>query len=259
MKKGVYLIPNSITLMGTTCGFYSIISTLNQNWEHAAWAILLATIFDALDGWVARLTNSASKFGVQLDSLSDLLTFCVAPAILLYSWKLHDCVYHLQGRETAVRLGWAVTLFFVLCGAMRLARFNVQSDTVESRSFTGMPTPGAAVCMASGVLVFMKYEIDFTGMIYVLAGLMFLMDILMVSNIRYVSAKDYLMMKRKPFWMLVLLAAIVGLIVVDPPVMLFTTSLVYVASGLIDEAVRLVRHKPRQNAQPQPPQPRRAA
>lgn len=235
MKKGVYLIPNSITLMGATCGFYSILATLEGNWEHAAWAILLATIFDALDGWVARLTNAASRFGVQLDSLSDLLTFCVAPAILLYKWKLHECG----------RVGWGVTLFFVLCGALRLARFNVQSDTAESRSFTGMPTPGAATCMASGVLVFLTYELDFTAMAYVLTGLMFLLDFLMVSNIRYLSAKEFLMMKRKPFWMLVLFAAIVFLIFVNPPVVLFTSSLVYIISGLVEEGSRIVRHRPR--------------
>ncbi|MEI6218298.1 MAG: CDP-diacylglycerol--serine O-phosphatidyltransferase [bacterium] len=235
MKKGVYLIPNSITLMGATCGFYSILATLESNWEHAAWAILLATIFDALDGWVARLTNAASRFGVQLDSLSDLLTFCVAPAILLYKWKLHECG----------RVGWGVTLFFVLCGALRLARFNVQSDTAESRSFTGMPTPGAATCMASGVLVFLTYELDFTSMAYVLTGLMFLLDFLMVSNIRYLSAKEFLMMKRKPFWMLVLFAAIVFLIFVNPPVVLFTSSLVYIISGLVEEGGRIIRHRPR--------------
>ena len=235
MRKGVYLIPNSLTLMGTTCGFYSILATLDKNWEHAAWAILFATIFDALDGWVARLTNAGSRFGVQLDSLSDLLTFCVAPAILLYSWKLHACD----------RVGWAVTLFFILCGALRLARFNVQSDTVESRNFTGLPTPGAAICMASGVLVFIKYQIEFEALGYILTGLMFLVDILMVSNIRYVSAKEYLMMKRKPFWMLVLFAAIVFLIYLNPPVMLFTGSIVYILSGLMEEAGRLIRHKPR--------------
>lgn len=244
MKKGVYLIPNSITLMGATCGFYSILATLDKNWEHAAWAILLATVFDALDGLVARLTNASSRFGVQLDSLSDLLTFCVAPAILLNSWKLHDCG----------RFGWAVTLFFVLCGALRLARFNVQSDTVESRSFTGMPTPGAAICMASGVLFFLKYEINFIGLGYILAGLMFLMDILMVSNVRYLSAKEFLLMKRKPFWMLVLFAAIVFLIYVNPPVVLFTGSIVYILSGLIEEAIRLINGRPRPGFTV-PPQP----
>jgi len=245
LKRGVYLIPNSITLMGTTCGFYSILATLDGNLEHAAWAILFATIFDALDGWVARLTNTGSRFGVQLDSLSDLLTFCVAPAVLLYDWKLRDCIISLELHDSTLRIGWAVTLFFVLCGALRLARFNVQSDTVESRCFTGMPTPGAAVCMASGVLVCLKYNIDFPSLVYIMTGLMFLMDILMVSNIRYVSAKDFQSMKRKPFWMLVLFAAIVFLIFHNPPVMLFIASIVYVLSGLIDEANYILRRRPR--------------
>ncbi|MEI8243519.1 MAG: CDP-diacylglycerol--serine O-phosphatidyltransferase, partial [bacterium] len=151
MRKGIYIIPNSITLCGMTLGFYSILSSLkgfsstgaeaSAHFSYAASAILFANIADALDGWVARLTNSTSKFGVQLDSLSDLLTFGAAPAVLAFSYCLYDL-----GRG-----GWAVPLFFVLCAAMRLARFNVQSDSAECRHFTGMPTPSAATILSSGI------------------------------------------------------------------------------------------------------------
>jgi len=243
LRKGIYIIPNSITLCGMTLGFYSILSSLKgfsaPNAEaigyftYAAWAILFANIADALDGWVARLTNSTSKFGVQLDSLSDMLTFGAAPAILVFSWCLHEL-----GRG-----GWAVALFFVLCAALRLARFNVQVDNAECRSFTGIPTPSAATILSSGILVCIEDQIRFRGLDYIFLGLALLLGLLMVSTVRYHSLKEAMTMKgKKPFWALVVVAIIVFLILVNPPRTIFIASFLYLLSGLIEAAYRL-RHK----------------
>ncbi len=238
MKKGIYILPNSITLCGMTCGIYAILQIVKypndlRHLEMAAWAILLANIFDALDGWVARLTNSASRFGVQLDSLSDLISFCAAPSILIYSWELN----------ALGRYGWAASLFFVLCGAMRLARFNVQSDSVESRSFTGMPTPAAATILTSSLLMCLNYwSTPPRWVAFIALGLTFLVAFLMVSTIRYRSAKEILMRQRKPFWWLVLFAGLIYLLVIHPGPFLFIASILYLFSGLAEHAYhRFVR------------------
>lgn len=252
LKKGIYILPNSITLCGMTCGIYAMLQIIKypndpRHLELAAWAILLANIFDALDGWIARLTNSASRFGVQLDSLSDLLTFCAASSILVYSWELN----------TLGRYGWAASLFFVLCGAMRLARFNVQSDSVESRSFTGMPTPAASTILTSGVLLSLNYwEAPPRWIAYLALGLTFLIAFLMVSTVRYRSAKEILMRQRKPFWWLVLFAGLIYLLAIHPGPVLFVGSIIYLLSGLIEHGYRhLVKTGPRlQTAHPTSPQ-----
>ena len=121
------------------CGFYAILASLKGHYIYSAWAILIANVFDGLDGWVARLTHSTTRFGIELDSLSDLVAFGIAPAVLIYSWAL----------QSFGRLGWGAAFLFVICGALRLARFNVQMGSAESKSFTGMPIPGAATVMAS--------------------------------------------------------------------------------------------------------------
>ena len=234
MKKGIYIIPNSITLCGMTLGFYSILSSLKGDYSYAVWAILFANIADALDGWVARLTNSTSKFGVQLDSLSDMLTFGAAPAILVFSWGFPTLTPH--------RLGWAVSLFFVLCAALRLARFNVQVDTAECRSFTGMPTPSAATILTSGILVCLEEHLEYTWLPYVFLGLVFLLGLLMVSNVRYHSLKELNKLKKKPFWVLVMVAVMVLLILVNPAKTIFIASSLYLFSGLLEALYRL-RHK----------------
>jgi CDP-diacylglycerol--serine O-phosphatidyltransferase len=256
MKKGIYILPNSITLCGMTCGIYAILQIVKypndpHRLELAAWAILLANIFDALDGWIARLTNSASRFGVQLDSLSDLLTFCAASSILVYSWELN----------TLGRYGWAASLFFVLCGAMRLARFNVQSESVESRSFTGMPTPAASTILTSGVLLSLNYwEAPLTPprwIAYLALGLTFLLAFLMVSTVRYRSAKEILMRQRKPFWWLVLFAGIIYLLVIHPGPVLFLGSIVYLLSGLVEQAYRKIAKRPARPPAPHLPSPQK--
>jgi len=221
LRKGVYLLPNLITAGGIFAGFYVIIASTSGNYQRAAWFIMLAAIFDGLDGKVARLTGTASKFGVELDSLADVISFGVAPGVLLYEWALRPFG----------KLGWLAAFLYVICGALRLARFNVQVSTVESRRFIGLPIPAAACIVATCVLLF--YELGGTGTIKMVSMvvLVFLLAFLMVSNIKYLSLKDPELFKRQPFMMLVLAIILLIVIVAKPEVMLFLIGMAYMVSG----------------------------
>lgn len=221
LRKGVYLLPNLITAGGIFAGFYVIIASTDGHYKTAAWFILLAAIFDGLDGKVARLTGTASKFGVELDSLADVISFGVAPGVLLYDWALRPFG----------KLGWLAAFLYVICGALRLARFNVQVSTVESRRFVGMPIPAAACIVATCVLLF--YELGGTGTIrmFSMVVLVFLLAFLMVSNIKYLSLKDPDLFKRQPFMLLVLAIILLIVIVAKPEIMLFLIGMTYLASG----------------------------
>ncbi len=146
----IYVLPNLLTTMNMFFGFFAIIYSINGNFIYAAYAIVAAAVFDSLDGRVARATNSMSRFGAEYDSLSDLVSFGVAPSIMLYLWSL----------EPFGRVGWLACFFYVACGALRLARFNVQSGSVEKAYFQGLPIPMAAGIAASSVLAFEDLELD---------------------------------------------------------------------------------------------------
>ena len=223
LRKGVYILPNLITAAGIFAGFYVIIAATDGHYNRAAWFILLAAIFDGLDGKVARLTGTSSKFGVELDSLADVISFGVAPGVLLYLWALRPFG----------KLGWLAAFLYVICGALRLARFNVQVSTVESRRFIGIPIPAAACIVATCVLLF--YELGGTGTIkmFSMVVLVFILALLMISNVKYLSLKDPELFKRQPF--LILVGAIILLIVVvaRPEVMLFLVGMAYMVSGPI--------------------------
>lgn len=224
MKKGIYILPNTLTLCGMFCGFYAILAALKGNYLHAAWAIIVANIFDGLDGWVARLTHSTTRFGIELDSLSDLIAFGVAPAVMLYKWALMPFG----------RVGWAAAFLFMACGALRLARYNVQMGSTESKSFTGMPIPGAATIVAT--LVIFYYEIWNKPPVknYFILIFTFFLAILMVSTLRFHGAKELDFRKRKPFWILVAIVMIFMLIVIHPPVALFVFAMLYLVGGIIE-------------------------
>lgn len=221
LRKGVYLLPNLVTAGGIFAGFYSIIASTDGNFARAAWFILLAGIFDGLDGKVARLTGTSSKFGVELDSLADVISFGVAPGVLLYNWALRPFG----------KLGWLAAFLFVICGALRLARFNVQVSTVESKRFVGLPIPAAAGIVATCVLLF--YELGGTGTVkmFSMVVLVFALAFLMVSNVKYFSLKDPELFKRQPFMMLVGAIMIMILIVAKPEIMLFCIGMIYMFSG----------------------------
>ncbi len=224
MRKGIYLLPNTLTLCSMLLGFYSILSTLKGNYLHAAWAILFATIFDGLDGWVARLTNSTTKFGIELDSLSDLVSFGVAPAIMMYKWSL----------APFGRIGWVAAFWFMACGALRLARYNVQMGSTESKSFTGMPIPGAATIIASLVLFYHEMSDMPPGKNILILGLTVLLAFLMVSTLKYHGAKEIDFRQRKPFWILVAFVLGLTIIVMHPPISLFLFAMIYLLGGIIE-------------------------
>ena len=235
MKKGVYLLPTSLTLCSMFFGFYSILASLKGNYVHAAWAIMFATIFDGLDGWVARLTHTTTKFGIELDSLSDLVAFGVAPAVMLYKWGLF-----LFGR-----IGWAAAFLFMVCGALRLARYNIQMGSTESKAFTGMPIPGAAAVVATLVIFYHEmWELTPDKNYFILLLTVFL-SVLMVSTLRFHGAKELNLGKRKPFSILVGIVIVFAFIVVHPQIALFLFAMLYLIGGIIENSILFYRKRKR--------------
>jgi CDP-diacylglycerol--serine O-phosphatidyltransferase len=242
MKKGVYILPNLFTTGNLFCGFWAIVSVFQEKYYYAAIAILLATVFDILDGKVARLSGSTSKFGVQYDSLADLISFGIAPALLAYSWALRP-----YGR-----FGWLAAFLFVVCGALRLARFNIMSAAGDTKYFKGLPIPAAASVIALTILLYLRLvetgwikDIVILVMIYVLA-------FLMVSSIRYFSFKELNLAKRKPFgiFMFVVLSLIV--IVMEPVIVLSGFIFFYVLSGPVRMVMAWQKKKALRKMEPIP-------
>jgi CDP-diacylglycerol--serine O-phosphatidyltransferase len=233
LKRGVYLLPNLVTTGGLFAGFYGIVATMKGDYQLAAWFILISAVFDALDGKVARLTGTTSRFGVEYDSLVDLVSFGVAPALLMYSWAL----------QSFGKFGWLAAFLYVVCGALRLARFNIQVNTVESRRFVGLPIPAAAGMVASCVLLF--YQLGGSGTIrkVSIVLLIYILAYLMVSNHSYHSFKDPELVKRQPFSFLVLAIIFIIVIVAEPEIMLFSIASLYAVSGPIGSVVKYFRHK----------------
>ena len=234
LKRGVYLLPNLVTTGSLFAGFYGIVATMNGRYDIAAWFILISAVFDALDGKVARLTGTTSRFGVEYDSLADVVAFGVAPGLLMYSWAL----------KPFGKFGWLAAFLYVVCGALRLARFNVQVNTVESRRFVGLPIPAAAWMVASCILIF--YHLGGSGTIKKVSVvlLIYILAYLMVSNHSYHSFKDPELVKRQPFSFLVLAIILIIVIVAQPEIMLFSMASFYVVSGPATTVFRYFRGKP---------------
>lgn len=237
MRKGIYILPNTLTLCGMFLGFFSILSSLKGNYLHASWAIIFAAIFDGLDGWIARLTHSTTRFGIELDSLSDLVAFGVAPAVMLYKWAL----------APFGRIGWAAAFLFMACGALRLARYNVQMGSTESKSFTGMPIPGAAIIVATLVIFYYEVWETIPSKNFYILFLAFFLAVLMVSTLRYHGAKEIDFSKRKPFWILVAIVVVFTLIVMHPPVALFIFAMIYLFGGIIENVILYYRRRKQMN------------
>ena len=224
-SRGIYLLPSILTTFGMFAGFYSIIASINGDFTLAAISIMVAMLWDALDGRVARLTNTQSDFGAQYDSLADLVSFGVAPALLVYEWSLSDLG----------RIGWLAAFIFLACAALRLARFNTQVGISDKRYFQGLPSPAAAGVIASMIwLKFWKFEYFDFGIVslsyYVGVGITIVCALLMVSNVRYYSFKE-LDSKKASFRFL--LAIVLSFIVLlsKPNIFLFTGFFVYMLSG----------------------------
>ncbi|MGE5809616.1 MAG: CDP-diacylglycerol--serine O-phosphatidyltransferase [Nitrospirota bacterium] len=244
MRKGIYILPNLITLSSMFAGFYSIVASFNGDFERAAWAILIASIFDVLDGWVARVTHTATRFGIEMDSLADVISFGVAPGILAYTWTL----------SSFGKIGWLGSFFLVACAALRLARFNVQMGSAEKKHFTGLPTPASALVIATTVLAYEEIVgilerlnlvrlADAVAKDYWVLALTFLLAGLMVSNITYHSLKEANLKERRPFGILVVIAAFLAVVAYHPALVLFLVSVSYVAVGIAEALYQLVRRR----------------
>lgn len=233
MRKGIYLLPNTVTLCGMFCGFYAILASFKGQHVFGAWAILAGVIFDGLDGWVARVTHSTTKFGIELDSLSDLVAFGIAPAVLIYSWGLQDFG----------RFGWGASFFYVICGALRLARYNVQMGTAESKAFTGLPIPGAAVMIATLVLFYEDVLGGLKGINIMIFLLPFILAVLMVSTFRYHALKEITSKKRMPFRLLVAVVTALVLIFMYPEFVMFIFSIIYISSGIVEGTILFYRKR----------------
>ena len=236
VPRGVYILPNLFTTASLFAGFLSITMAFAGNFDDAAWAILFSALMDGLDGKVARLTGSASQFGVEYDSLADAIAFGVAPGILAWAWQLH----HFG------RLGGGAAFLFAACGALRLARFNVSVATTSKRFFIGLPIPAGGCTFATFVLFLPHLPEFMLGAVpHMALGLSFLAPLLMVSRVRYFSFKEYGFVKAHPFSTLVSALLIFVLLFSMPRLWAFLACLGYILSGLIYTFLLL----PRRNKQ----------
>jgi CDP-diacylglycerol--serine O-phosphatidyltransferase len=233
MRKGIYILPNLFTTGSLFAGFYSMVATMNGEYKTAAVWVLVSSIFDGLDGKVARLTGTSSKFGVEYDSLADLVAFGVTPGLLMYSWAL----------KPFGRLGWLAAFLFVVCGALRLARFNVQVNTVESKRFVGLPIPAAASMVSATVLLFYHFGWPSSYKKLAILLLLYFLAFLMVSNVKYYSFKEPELIKRQPFGFLVFAVILLIVIAAAPVVMLFVLFICYIMSGPISLLISLPRRR----------------
>lgn len=229
LGKGIYLLPNLCTTASLFCGFFSIVKSLSGDYISAAWAILLSGIFDLLDGRLARITHAESEFGIEYDSLVDLASFGLAPGIMIYTWTLFSLK----------KMGWLAAFLYFACGAMRLARFNLQHNTVEGKRFQGLPIPIAAYVLATYVIFYHDYHaIPPEGSILVLTMTMML-ALLMVSNIGYLSFKEFDFKHRNSFFALVLLVIGIFVVALSPESTMFFLVVGYVSFGIIEHIFRM--------------------
>ncbi|ARU27601.1 CDP-diacylglycerol--serine O-phosphatidyltransferase [Cellvibrio sp. PSBB006] len=214
--RGVYLLPNLFTTAALFAGFYAIIAAMHGNFDSAAIAIFIAMVFDGMDGRVARLTNTSSAFGEQYDSLSDMVSFGLAPALVMFSWSLHDLG----------KLGWAAAFIYAACAALRLARFNTQIGTVDKKHFVGLASPAAAAIIAS--IVWTWHNSDMGELAAIPAALITaLTGLLMVSNFRYSSFKNIDFRGRVPFVVMLLIVFVFAVLLIDQASVLLTMSIIY--------------------------------
>lgn len=219
--RGIYLLPNAFTTAALFCGFYAIVMGMNGNFEKATIAIFVAMVLDSLDGRVARLTNTQSEFGAQYDSLSDMVSFGAAPALVAYEWGLRDLG----------QWGWLAAFVFCACAALRLARFNTNINIVDKHYFQGIPSPAAAALVAGFVWVMTDLGVSGTDMRWVMWVLTVLAGLTMVSNVPFYSFKDVNLKKSVPFAVPFVLVLTYVLIVSDPPKVLFGIFVLYWLSG----------------------------
>ena len=234
LRKGIYVLPNLFTLAALFGGFYAIVMAMNGFFEASAIAIFCSIVLDSLDGRVARMTNTQTEFGAQMDSLADMVSFGAAPALITYQWALKDLG----------RWGWFAAFVFCACAALRLARFNVNTTAVDKRFFQGLPSPAAAALVMG--FIWLMTDLGFapldnrwlTFVVCLYAGLT------MVSNVPFYSFKDFQMRKSVPFAVIVSIALVIALINIHPPTVLFSLFLFYGISGYVVYAWRKYKGLP---------------
>ncbi|KAB7622812.1 CDP-diacylglycerol--serine O-phosphatidyltransferase [Alkalilimnicola sp. S0819] len=227
-RRGIYLLPNLLTTIALFFGFYAIVAASHGAFESAAGAIFIAMIMDGLDGRVARLTNTQSDFGVQYDSIADMVSFGLAPALVVYHWALADLA---EVAPTLGKMGWIAAFAYAACAGLRLARFNTQAGSADKRYFQGLPSPSAAAVVAG--LVWSGADWNFGGVSvgYVALVLTLAAGLLMVSNVRYYSFKEFDFRYRVPFIAMVVLVLLLAFAAIDPPRVLFAAALIYLCTG----------------------------
>lgn len=247
-RRAVYLLPNIFTTAGLFAGFFAIVSAMGDKFHIAAIAVLIAMLLDGIDGRVARMTNTQSDFGAQYDSLADLVSFGLAPALVMYKWSLMSMV-ELGGQWG--KIGWLAAFFYAAMAAMRLARFNVQIGTVDKRYFYGLASPSAATLLVS--FIWMAHDLGWEGERLWLPALLLtvLAGALMVSPVLYYSFKDVKRRDRTSYLGILALVLALILVAIDPPKVIFAAFLAYTFSGPVQWVNRLRRK--RQRAQQPPP------
>jgi len=220
-RRGIYILPNIFTSLNLFCGFYAVIASIDGKFLAAAVAIIIGVMFDILDGKIARATNTTSKFGLEYDSLADLISFGLAPGLMIFLWAL----------KPLGRIGWLAAFLFMACGALRLARFNSQAGTVSSDYFSGLPIPAGAGMSAAAVLFCHRF--GFSGEIHpiFILVMLYLLSFLMVSTIKYNSFKKPELFKKMNFNVLVAAILVLIFIAAQPSIALFLLGITYVISG----------------------------
>lgn len=220
-RKGIYILPNLFTLGGLFGGFYAIVMAVDGRFENAAIGVFCAMVLDSLDGRIARMTNTQSAFGEQMDSLADMVSFGAAPALIVYVWAL----------SSLGRWGWIGAFVYCACAALRLARFNVNTAVVDKRFFQGLPSPAAAALVAGFIWLMTDAGIDGQDVRWYAFALTLYSGLTMVTNVPFYSFKDVQMKKSVPFAVIVLIALGIAVINIDPPIVMFGLFMIYGLSG----------------------------
>lgn len=223
LRRGIYLLPNIFTSFNLFCGFYSIVASVEGKFTTAAAAIIIAGVFDLLDGKIARATRTTSKFGVEYDSLADLISFGLAPGLMAFLWAL----------KPLGRVGWLAAFLYMACGSLRLARFNTQVGRISSDFFVGLPIPAAAGMTAVTILIFDKFQVPGSEYPVLVLLMLYGLAFLMVSTIKYYSFKKLELFKKMNFNFLVATVLVLSFVAAQPSAALFLCGAAYVISGPI--------------------------
>ena len=230
-RKGIYVLPNLFTLAALFGGFYSIVMAINGRFDLAAVGVFCAMVLDSLDGRVARMTNTQSAFGEQMDSLSDMVSFGAAPAVISYVWAL----------KGLGRWGWFAAFVYCACAALRLARFNVNTTVVDKRYFQGLPSPAAAALIAGFIWLSTDLGVAGPDVAWPMFALALYAGLTMVTNVPFYSFKDISMKRSVPFAVIVLVALGIAVVNIDPPTVMFGVFVIYGLSGYVIYGVRKAR------------------